>query len=325
MIKMILKFLLAGGLIYWLIQKGSLDFSLFSDSRNSYGIWILVLFLLSFNVIFTALRWRALLQVKTKKDLSALSIVKINYIGTFFSSILPGAVTGDLIKLVYVKDLDSNFSKTFLIMSAFMDRLIGLMGLLSLLGLSSLLYYRDIEIIAPALIPIVKMNFLIFAGTVAFLFALFMPLRWQAFVIKMGQSVPVLGSKIGKTFEQIFLFGQHKHILAKALLMSFVTQLLNVFSFWILTSPFYSTPLLFKYAFTFIPLGLVATAIPISPAGLGVGHAIFDTLFNLFNIQNGASLFNLFFFANITVNLVGFIPYLLAGKKHTLKETEELG
>jgi uncharacterized membrane protein YbhN (UPF0104 family) len=106
--------------------------------------------------------------------------------------------------------------------------------------------------------------------------------------------------------------------------MSTGTQFLNVFSFWIICSPFFEVPLSFQYAFTFIPLGLVSIAIPITPAGLGVGHAIFGTLFSYFGVNNGASLFNLYFLMMISLNLLGTIPYLLSGKRHTLKDAEAL-
>ena len=49
----------------------------------------------------------------------------------------------------------------------------------------------------------------------------------------------------------------------------------------------------------------------------------FEKLFGYFNITGGANFFNLYFLCLIFVNLFGFIPYILSGKKHTLKEAEE--
>ena len=60
-----------------------------------------------------------------------------------------------------------------------------------------------------------------------------------------------------------------------------------------------------------MPIGMMAVAVPISPAGLGVGHAIFDGLFKLYGTFNGASLFNLYFLTTISVNLMGIFPYLM--------------
>ena len=96
--------------------------------------------------------------------------------------------------------------------------------------------------------------------------------------------------------------------------MSICSQTLNIFVFWFLTKPFFEVGLPFQFAFSFIPIGLIAVAVPISPAGLGVGHAIFQNLFSLVGIFNGASLFNLFFICNLFVNLLGIIPYLMVPK-----------
>ena len=96
-----------------------------------------------------------------------------------------------------------------------------------------------------------------------------------------------------------------------------------VLAFYTLTSPFYEQALPLRYAFTFIPVGMIAVAIPIAPAGLGIGHAIFNWLFSFFNISKGASLFNLYFIAIMSINMVGSIFYVMSGKKHGLKDVED--
>ena len=87
--------------------------------------------------------------------------------------------------------------------------------------------------------------------------------------------------------------------------------------------PYFAQAIPFKFAFTFIPLGFVAIALPVAPAGMGVGHAIFGTLFSYFNIDNGASLFNLYFVAMVMINLLGVIPYLMSGKRDMLKRASK--
>jgi len=66
----------------------------------------------------------------------------------------------------------------------------------------------------------------------------------------------------------------------------------------------------FIQALAFIPIGLMTLALPVAPSGLGVGHAIFQKLFELSAITNGASLFNLYFVVCLVVNIFGVIPYL---------------
>ena len=67
------------------------------------------------------------------------------------------------------------------------------------------------------------------------------------------------------------------------------------------------------YFFLLVPLGLVATAIPNSPAGIGVGQAAF---FALFHIVSGlhavaaANAFTVFQLTVILVSLSGFCWYV---------------
>lgn len=71
----------------------------------------------------------------------------------------------------------------------------------------------------------------------------------------------------------------------------------------------------FVQALAFIPIGLMTLALPVAPSGLGVGHAIFQKLFELSHITNGASLFNLYFVVTLIVNVIGVVPYLMTKTK----------
>ena len=100
----------------------------------------------------------------------------------------------------------------------------------------------------------------------------------------------------------------------KALCLSLVVQFSSVLIFWSLIYPFVVGKMDFVQALAFIPLGHMTLALPIAPSGLGVGHAIFQKLFEFSGISNGASLFNLFFIITLLVNLAGVVPYLLSRK-----------
>jgi len=322
-IKISLKFIFAGGIVFWLIQKGEIDFSLIAKALD-YKLEIMVGFsIFIINVILTAIRWKLILDIKSSTKIPILSAIKLTWIGLFFNTVLPGAVTGDLVKLLYARDIDKNFSKTFLLLSVFMDRVIGLLGLLSLMGIFSIIYYNDIVSISPEVRYMVHANFIIFTSALILLASIFSPTKIQNFLLTLSLNLPLVGERFYKLFEQIWLIGRSRKTVTACLIMSTGTQFLNVFSFWIICSPFFGVPLSFQHAFTFIPLGLVSTAIPITPAGLGIGHAVFGTLFSYFGVSGGASLFNLYFLMTITVNLIGIIAYVTSGKRHTMKEAME--
>lgn len=323
MLKAILKITFAVGIIYWLLTSGKLDLALISKSLALPHLWIITIGLLVLQDIISAVRWKLLLEIKSKKKFPSLKIIKLTWIGLFFSSVLPGAVTGDLIKLVYARDLDKDLDKTFLVMSALFDRVIGLIGLLSLLGFFSVLFYSDLVAHGIEMRNLIHFNFMLFLGAIAFIVTLFLPKKVTDQLVSIAKNIPILGKKISKTLDQVWIIGQSKKTVIKCLLMSILVQAFNVLAFWTITHSFYGKPFPLQYVFTFIPLGQMAVAVPISPAGLGVGHVIFDTLYSYVDIKGGASLFNLFFIAIISVNLMGVFPYILSGKKHSLDETSE--
>lgn len=324
MIKILLKFLFAGGIIYYLVQNGSLDFSLVGKmTSNHLGTLIITFCLYITTVLLSSVRWKILLKIQSKKKLPILSIIRLTWIGAFFSSVLPGAVTGDLIKLVYAKDVDPDLNKTFLITTALMDRIIGLIGLLFLLGIFSIFNFTEITSLSPQMAKLVYLNFLLFIGVIAFFFTLFFPSKWQGKILELVNLIPIIGKHTRKTLEQVWIIGRSKKSVITCLIMSIIMQANMVFMIWFIARPFFDAPLSLYLAYTFVPLGLMAIAIPISPAGLGVGHAIFGSLFSYYGITGGASLFNLYFLVMITVNLMGLIPYLYSGKRHTINETNQ--
>jgi hypothetical protein len=320
MIKILLKFIFAVALFYWLIKSGKLDFSLVKKSFEVGPQWFIAIVLIFVQTGLSGLRYKLLLETKSQKALSFLAIFKINYIGQFFSTILPGAVTGDLLKLVYVKKLDDNFTKTFLVTMTLLDRIIGLSALLFLAGIFSLIYFSEISALSPKITNIIILNLILFTGSILFLGTLIAPYFFQKQITKFITIIPFLGEKLATLLDQIFSLREKRKDVILAFLLGIVIQFISIFSFWIISSPFYSGSLPLPYAFTVIPVGLIATAIPISPGGLGVGHVLFANLFSFVGINNGASLFNLFFLCNLANNFLGFIPYLLSDKIKNLNK-----
>lgn len=311
MIKILLKFILAAALLYWLKISGKLDFSLVRKSIEMGPEWIYAFTAILVQAWLASLRYKILLQSHGQKKLHYLDIVKINYIGQFFSTILPGAVTGDVIKLVYVNKLNDKFNKTFIITTTLLDRILGVTGLLFLSGVFSLIYFHEVTAISSKITHIIYINFSLFLGASIFWAVLVGPHHFQRMMLKWLNKIPVLGDRIFSLLDQLFKLRERRLDLALSFLLSIIIQFLGILTFWVISSPFYSGHLPLQYAFTFIPIGLIATAIPISPGGLGVGHVLFANLFSLINITNGASLFNLYFLINLTHNLLGAIPYLM--------------
>ena len=64
--------------------------------------------------------------------------------------------------------------------------------------------------------------------------------------------------------------------------------------------------------FICFPLGLLVTAVPVAPAGVGTGHAAFSYLFQLFGSLRGADIFSLYVLNQFLIGAVGGMVYLKA-------------
>jgi uncharacterized membrane protein YbhN (UPF0104 family) len=309
-----LKLLVAGSLIGWLIGSGKLDFKLLTE-LTQHPFAVLIAFALTLgNYWLTSLRWKNILKARSQNTLPLTGILKITWIGQFFSSVLPGSVSGDLVKLLYVQGLDKSLSKKFVFASILIDRLMGLSGLILLVGLSSLFFSSHILENAPAMGPLLKINYAL-SGLVLFALLIFYFLHQKIRLILVGLEsfiFPKIVSKIIGLWDDLVSIRSR---MVKAVLISICIQFTGVLIFWSLISPFVEGNMDFIQALAFIPLGLMTLALPVAPSGLGVGHAIFQKLFVFTGITNGASLFNLYFVLTLSVNLLGVIPYLMSRRK----------
>jgi hypothetical protein len=322
MLKTLSKFILAALLIWWLVSSGKLDFSLVKRLISESNNWIYAAALFLTQVSISGIRWRLILRTRSKEILPIKKMISLTWIGQFFNTFLPGAVTGDFIKLVYARDLDKTLPKTFLVMSVLIDRILGLVGLIFLTGIFTLVNYSEMMASSPKIKTLMPFNALLFLGSIFFLISLLLPNKPRQLILELCDKVPVIGKKLHKVFQQVWIIGQNKKAIFGAILISLTLQYMNIWVFWLVCEPFLETPIPVGQFFAFAPIGFITVSLPISPAGLGVGHLIFNELFKLLNVTGGASLFNLYFVITVSCNLIGAIPYLF-NKKHTLSEASE--
>jgi uncharacterized membrane protein YbhN (UPF0104 family) len=310
----LLKLSMVALLIGWLLNSGKLDFKLLASLKQHPGAVILAIVLCILNFWLISFRWKTILKARSTTDIPLLGMLKITWIGQFFSSVLPGSVSGDLVKILYVQKYEGSFSKKFLFASIFIDRLMGLAGLILLVGLSSLGFSSHIIANAPAMEPLLKFNYLLAFAVISSI----------SIFIYWHNSIRLLLTKFQSRFfsalftQLINLWDDLVMIKSKilgAVALSVLVQFIGVVIFWSLISPFVSDKMDFIQALAFLPLGLMTLALPVAPSGLGVGHAIFQKLFEFSGIENGASLFNLFFVVTLVVNVFGAIPYLISKRK----------
>lgn len=312
-----LKILVGLGLLGLLLKSGKLDFNAAFNVFNAPEIFISV-FLCFLSVLFIgSYRWKKILEFHSEKRFNQRDIFFIQWIGSFFSAALPGAVTGDLIKLGYIRRHDPSLSKRYLLFSVLIDRVMGLLSLLFIAGVGSFLFYVDLISISPKFETIIFVNSLFFLVVLMGMAIFFIPKKIQKSLLEK-----INNEKIKDLFKQVWSLSDKKGDFLKLFIVSAVSHIFILIAFHLLNLKSYQGQVEFKYLTTIIPLGQVTTAIPISPSGLGVGHAAYQKLFEYLHLNNGATLFNNFWVFSTTFFIMGAIPYFFMSYNHK-KENHE--
>lgn len=301
-----IKFILAAGLIYWLIDSGRLDFKHLLKLLDPY--YIIVGFLLVFaGLASNNYRWLILLRGQGF-EVSFISTFRLTFIGLFFNIAMPGGVGGDLIKGYYlVKDHAER--KMAAATSILLDRLMGLFSM-SCIGIIAILFNLEFISARHELIVLAWTTTALFFAFV-FVFATAFSRRVRMTIIKLLVRIPG-GNTLTQFYEVLASYRDDLSSLAMAGLVSLLTQVLSVGFFWFVGGALESRPVpIGAYAFV-VPLGLMAMAAPIAPAGIGIGQAAFLVLFNWylgFETQLGPSAITAFQIVQISWGLLGAYFY----------------
>jgi len=312
MLKTLIKFSFAILLFTWLIQNGKLDLGLVSQALDEGYLWILGVLLLSTRLFVCALRFKTLLDTEAQRPTSYLKIFSFDAISNLFSLLIPA---GDLVRFLYYKNLGPEFSSGMVVAMITLDRVIGLMGLMGLVSFISLMRFENLSGMSPELLSLISLNALVFIGLCVFM--LFFFSKWFP-KKKISSIIASLAPDSPQTQKVLFdILGTNLNF--KTFIKCFFLSVLNhtiVFgSFFLFIIPFLPVDASYSRIMTILPIGFIGSALPISPGGLGVGHVLFENLFKLVQVYNGASLYNLYFIGNVLVCLVGLIPYLFERKK----------
>src|SRR5579864_2156945 len=132
------KVALATTLITLLVRSHALDFGALSVLLRSPALFAgnLVTWTLS-GAVFSTMRWRFLLRIPGVRVPVGRSVA-LQLIAVFFNVVIPGSVGGDVLKGLYVARDEPPEKRTTIVLIAFVERFLGLAGLVALCGLVTL-------------------------------------------------------------------------------------------------------------------------------------------------------------------------------------------
>lgn len=274
---------------------------------------VAAIFFLS-SVIISMFRWQILLNAVGIHP-GFKMIMRLSFIGYAFSTVIPGAVSGDIIKAYYiVKGL--NNQRTAAATTIVMDRVVGLFTMLLTaalaIGVALLLetyLFQDPKQIYNLRLLGCTVIGLAVTMLVGFLICLNQRLRNSQF-IKWATTRPPGHRIVDKLYSTIYSFREKKQVLFKVIFASFVGQLPLIFGMYCIGRAADETVLRLAHYLFLAPVAFILNAIPIGPGGMGSGEAFIESLFMLFGSRNGSEITAVFHIAFILFSVIGFLLYI---------------
>ncbi len=263
--KNIIKLIITIAIFYFLFRN--IDFVEFSKILfNSHGGWILVALLMQLTSTYlAAYRWFKISQLLVFKE--KLSFYVQSYFkGTFFNQVLPSSIGGDAVRII---DLSrKKYDKKEAFYGVFVDRVVGLVGLLVLNLLATLIFFGTFDNDFSLLIIFITLS-----GITGF--SLLFHLHRLTFLTKFNflNLFVRLANRLNSLYAS-------KILLLKHISISVVVHLFSVLTMYGLSLAL-GLDLSFQALLIAVPPVFLLTIVPISLAGWGVRESAMVGIFML--------------------------------------------
>jgi conserved hypothetical protein len=315
-----IKLLLSVAIITWLVQSGKLNFSALGRLLAPQYAFFAVILMLA-NIALASERWKVLIRSQGL-NVKSWAVFKLTLIGSFFNFAMPGGVGGDVVKAYYFTR-ENPGTKVVAVTSVLMDRVLGLFAMI-LLALIVMCYDLEHILKIESLHNLFIFIVFLFVAFCVGLSVVFSSVLYDRGLLKRVIEKLPLSTKFMKLYESMHLYGKNGGRIISTIILSLLSQGCAI-AFLILVghaAGFGAIP--FKTYYLVAPLGFMATAIPISPAGVGVGQAAFYFLFNLYTgteTELGPTVITAYQVGMFVLSLWGAFFYLR--RKEKLPDNQE--
>ena len=305
-----LKVALAVGVIYALVAFNRIEMDTFSGLSQTWG-WLVLSFLLMLPtyVIVSYRFWRVLrnqgIQVSFSQSL------RWTMVGSFFDIAMPSSSGGDVVKATYVVRHVGAGKRTTGVMAVAFDRVLGLLGLFLLAGVTSIVGWRMVSAM-PGIKEVMLFLALVSFGSLVFFRLigsrrLYNNERFRQFVERLpaGQRLYAMIGSFNSLREKPADF-------FSVLGLSMLNHAFWCASLLCITAAF-SQPVGPVQGFIVFPLAIFSNVFGFA-GGFGVGTAAFDLIFaKLLDVHVGAAIGLTFQMLSGLTRLTGLPFYLASG------------
>jgi glycosyltransferase 2 family protein len=227
-------------------------------------------------VLLTMVRWYYLVRT-LNVPLTWRDAFRLGFLGYLFNFISPGAVGGDLFKVVYLAR-ERPGKRTEVALSVLFDRLLGLYAVFVIATIAILLteLWRD---------PSADVRF---ACRVMFwctgISTLFFAMGWLAGfsegpIARWMYGLPRIGRYVEQLSRANRMYYSHPWALPWAMVLSLMVQSLFAISLWMIARGLLSHPPSLPDHFVIVPMGMATGALPLAPNGLGTFELLVNFLY----------------------------------------------
>ena len=262
-----------------------------------------------------------------------LEAFRLGSICFLLSFVSVGSIGGDLFKAIFLARRRPG-KRIEAVASVIVDRVSGLYGLLFLVVIAGLfLQPKDVDASPTILLEMQAVALLMFATGTAVL--LFLILGGQSVdrLLQAAGSRRSLGRLIARVGSPLRTFHAYPKVFGFSVILSMIVQSLFALSVYLIANSLYNKVPTLTEHFVIVPLGKLASAVPITPGGIGVWEAAIDALYQLIPSQttaaSGTLIAIVFEMLNLLLALIGVVFYWTANEEvreslGTAEETPEV-
>jgi glycosyltransferase 2 family protein len=303
---LLVRLVIAAALLAYLAKSGYISWRALSRPFTDWPIALAAIALILADLAMMAQRLVWLFR-PIGLNISWNKSLQVTMVSFFFTAFLPGATGGDLSRLYYVAK-DNKARRSEIIIVSLFDRGIGMLSLLLMPLLFAPFFVRDVAA-TPALRDLLIISAALSAILIVGFFAC---IYFQPLMEKIAHAIfGILPWKewYGQVIRTVGGYRTNLRAIGAALVISIVANSLTVAGMALAVLALDPAALNLKMSLV-IPLGFVANTLPVTPGGLGVGEAAFNSLFAIAGLRGGADALICWRVWTALVRLLGVVFYL---------------
>ncbi|MFG0262618.1 MAG: lysylphosphatidylglycerol synthase transmembrane domain-containing protein, partial [Novipirellula sp. JB048] len=274
-----LKFAIPVAIIAWLANH--IDWALLSAQPKDYPLLVAALAVALVGVSLSFARWCLLVRCQGI-SLSMLEAFRLGSIGFLLNFVSAGSVGGDLFKAIFLAKQRPG-KRVQAVASVVVDRGVGLFGLLVLVA-------AGLMLISPtATTELDRQQMQQIRGATATLMTigsivlgvLVLGGKGIDHLVRWGSGLSIVGPVVAKVGPPLRMFQHHPIAFLISILMSLGVHAAMILSMYLIARGLYADPPTLVEHFVIVPIGMLAAAMPITPAGLGVYEATIAWLYKI--------------------------------------------